>query len=97
MGEGTWCDHKPNKNTMVGILSELMETSNFQIVRYYAGIGTYSSYSDRFVGGMPSLDSLLRCGWCSARPRRQPSARAKCVSGTRHSQDYSVHVLPVNA
>ena len=35
-----------------------MNKTEFQIVRYYAGIGTYSSYADRFIGGMPSLDDL---------------------------------------
>ena len=43
---------------MVGVLSELMEKTEFQIVRYYAGIGTYSSYTDRFIRGMPSPDVL---------------------------------------
>jgi hypothetical protein len=52
---GTWCDHKPNKHTMIGKLAELMVSSEFQKVKYYPGIGTYSSFADRFVGGKPYI------------------------------------------
>jgi len=72
---------------MIGTLGGLMtKEDEIQEVKYYSGIGTYSSLADRFVGGRHLL-YLFSPPWClwRSQPQRPPrtSGEVRLQAGSR--------------